>query len=52
MIARRIVLTRPAEQAATFSRREAVRLGIAAIALVVVLTTILGVGLHPAAASG
>jgi putative nucleotidyltransferase with HDIG domain len=37
------VLTRPADPSASFSRREVLRLGIAAMALIVVLATILGV---------
>jgi putative nucleotidyltransferase with HDIG domain len=37
------VLTRPADPSATFSKREVLRLGIAAMALIVVLATILGV---------
>jgi cyclic-di-AMP phosphodiesterase PgpH len=41
------VLSRPIERAATFTRREAVRLGVAAMALIVILTTILGVDFIP-----
>jgi putative nucleotidyltransferase with HDIG domain len=41
------VLTRPVERAATFTRREAARLGVAAMALIVILTTILGVDFIP-----
>ncbi len=41
------MLTRSVERAAAFTRREATRLGIASIALIVVLTTILGVDFIP-----